>query len=168
MDVLFLSSASHNLFCFYFYLVKGLPFPVTASTSTNSSASLLKSDSSDKKAGTGSNSQKKTSVAEPTKHTCGIAHIVTGWTNIQGNDHVSVTLILPSGVNPHKNDHVHLQVSECGCWLNIKVKVDMALTDVYQCYHSYLTKLPHSHHPMALNYHGKVCAHKHIITEMVN
>ena len=91
-----------------------------------------------------------------------------GWTDTQSNERISVAFILPSGINPHKPDTVVMQVSDCGLWLNIKIKVDVALTDAYQCYHSYLTLPPYGINADALDYHGKVCAHKRIISEMLN
>ena len=61
-----------------------------------------------------------------------------------------------------------MQVSDDGLWLVVKVRIDVALTDAYQCYHSYLTKKPYNIHPLALDYHGKVCSHKKIVSEMLN
>ena len=77
-------------------------------------------------------------------------------------------MILPSGIVPSKGNHLQLQVSDDGLWLVVKVRVDMGLIDAYQCYHSYLTKNPYNIHPLALDYHGKVCCHKRIVNDMLN
>ena len=120
-----------------------------------------------KKASANNTHKTETSVAEPESRTCGMSHIVTGWVDTRGNDRVSVAMILPSGVNPVKPDTLVLQVSECGKWLNVKIKVDVALVDIYQCYHSYLIHPPYKVRTEALDYHGKVCAHRRIIAEMI-
>ena len=97
-----------------------------------------------------------------------MSHIVTTWTDTHSNKRISVAMILPSGINPGKKKDLQLQVSDDGLWLVVKVRVDVALTDAYQCYHSYLTKKPYNIHPLALDYHGKVCSHKKIMSEMLN
>ena len=87
---------------------------------------------------------------------------------MRANERVSVAMILPSGIDARKNDSLLLQVSDCGEWLNVKIKVDVSLIDVYQTYHAYLTRKPYKIHAMALDYHGKICAHRRIVSEMFN
>ena len=158
-----------NFFFCCFYLVRGLPFPTPTAAPPCATATIINNETNDeKKASATTINNCETSVAKPTSRTCGMSHLVTNWTDTRGNDRVSVAMILPSGVNPRKPDTVILQVSKCGSWLSLKLKVDISLTDAYQCFHSYLTKPPFEIHPMALNYHGKICAHKRIITELQN
>ena len=97
-----------------------------------------------------------------------MSHLVTTWTDTQANKRVSVAMILPSGINPSRTKDIDLKVSNDGMWLIVKTRVDTGLLNVYQCYHSYLTKPPARVHPQALDYHSKVCAHKRIVNDMFN
>ena len=71
-----------------------------------------------------------------------MSHLVTTWTDTQANKRVSVAMILPSGINPSRTKDIDLKVSNDGMWLIVKTRVDTGLLNVYQCYHSYLTKPP--------------------------
>ena len=148
--------------------MQGLPFPsgvvsaTTTTTTPTATAVAVPANAAEHK------HSKKGEVASPIGRTCGLAHIVTNWTDTRSNDRVSVAMILPSGVNPSKRSNIQLRVSGDGMWLIVKVRVDTGLIDAYQCYHSYLTKEPYNIHPLALDYHGKVCSHKRIVTEWLN
>ena len=134
------------------------PVPATATAVPVASATV------DKKSPL---SKGKKNQVEPSTRTCGMAHIVTPWTDTRSNDRISVAMILPSGIDPARRRDMQIQVSDDGLWLIVKVRVDTGLLNAYQCYHSYLTKQPHNVNPHALDYHGKVCSHKKIVSEMM-
>ena len=96
--------------------------------------------------------------------TCGLMHVIVKWVDTATNDRVSVVMTLPSGIDATNSNMFQYQVSDDGFWLIVKVRFDFTIMDVHQCYHAHLTQGKNSVSEEALDFHGKIAAHKKAIS----